>query len=168
MIAALNELLTPSEIRLIRHLADGFRLAPDSVHGPVHWLTVLRNGLHLASHHPCEVAVVRLFALIHDSCRYDEWSDPGHGPRAADLAEKLHADGCYHLSSPQLALLLTACRIHNGAGPQSDPTLGVCLDADRLDLGRVGITPDPALLSTGLAKDIASRWAWDELGEPVV
>jgi uncharacterized protein len=40
--------------------------------------------------------------------------------------------------------------------PQSDPTLAVCLDADRLDLGRVGITPDPLRLSTSTAKSIAS------------
>ena len=40
--------------------------------------------------------------------------------------------------------------------PQSEPTLAVCLDADRLDLGRVGITPDPLRLSTFAAKAIAS------------
>jgi uncharacterized protein len=62
-----------------------------------------------------------------------------------------------------LDLLVTACNIHNGAGPQSDPTLSVCLDADRLDLGRVGITPDSRLLSTPTAKSIATRQAWHEL-----
>jgi hypothetical protein len=40
--------------------------------------------------------------------------------------------------------------------PQSDPTLAVCLDADRLNLGRVGITPDPLRLSTSTAISIAS------------
>jgi hypothetical protein len=30
----------------------------------------------------------------------------------------------------------------------TDPTVGVCFDADRLDLGRVGIEPDPELMST--------------------
>jgi hypothetical protein len=34
---------------------------------------------------------------------------------------------------------------------------------DRLDLGRVGITPDPVLLSTSTARDIATRLAWHEL-----
>jgi hypothetical protein len=55
-----------------------------------------------------------------------------------------------------MELLVTACRIHNGGMPQSEPTLAVCLDADRLDLGRVGITPDPLRLSTSTAKAIAS------------
>jgi len=38
-----------------------------------------------------------------------------------------------------------------------EPTLAVCLDADRLDLGRVGITPDPLRLSTSTAKAIAKN-----------
>jgi hypothetical protein len=38
---------------------------------------------------------------------------------------------------------------------QSNPTLAVCLDADRLDLGRVGITPDPLRLSTATAREMA-------------
>ena len=45
--------------------------------------------------------------------------------------------------------------------PQSEPTLAVCLDADRLDLGRVGITPDPLRLSTSTARDIARLRALD-------
>ena len=35
----------------------------------------------------------------------------------------------------------------------SDPTVGACWDADRLDLPRVWITPDPALLSTARAHE---------------
>lgn len=164
MNEAMSDLLTPDEVRLLRHLQDQFRLGPHSDHGPRHWLTVLRNGLHLASHHPAEVPVVRLFALIHDSCRHDEWRDPDHGPRAAELAERLHGDGWFQLEPLSLELLLTACRIHNGADPQDEPTLAVCLDADRLDLGRVGIRPDPKHLSTDRARDIARRGAWHELG----
>jgi len=55
-----------------------------------------------------------------------------------------------------ISLPHSPCRIHNGGMPQSEPTLAVCLDADRLDLGRVGITPDPEYLSTLTAKSIAS------------
>ncbi len=70
-------------------------------------------------------------------------------------------DALLNLNS--MLLLVTACEIHNGAGPQTDQTLAVCLDADRLDLGRVGITPDPTQLSTSTARDIANRLAWQEL-----
>jgi uncharacterized protein len=34
-----------------------------------------------------------------------------------------------------------------------DPTIGACWDADRLNLWRVGKTPDPRLLSTAAARD---------------
>jgi uncharacterized protein len=70
-------------------------------------------------------------------------------------------DALLNLNS--MLLLVTACEIHNGAVPQTDQTLAVCLDADRLDLGRVGITPDPTQLSTSTARDIANRLAWQEL-----
>ena len=64
--------------------------------------------------------------------------------------------GHFHLDGPRMELLVTACRIHIGGMPQSNSTLAVCLDADRLDLGRVGIIPDSRLLSTSTAKSIAS------------
>ena len=107
--------------------------------------------------------IVRLFALFHDSCRHDEYADPGHGPRGAQLAIVFRQAGHFHLDDPRMELLVTACRIHNGGMPQSNSTLAVCLDADRLDLGRVGITPDPEYLSTPTAKSIATRQAWHEL-----
>jgi len=61
------------------------------------------------------------------------------------------------IPNPQSPISLphSACRIHNGGMPQSEPTLAVCLDADRLDLGRVGITPDPLRLSTATAREMA-------------
>ncbi len=34
------------------------------------------------------------------------------------------------------------------APSSEDPTVGVCFDADRLDLGRVDVEPDPELMST--------------------
>jgi hypothetical protein len=44
--------------------------------------------------------------------------------------------------------LFVACRDHNGGPPTSDPTLGVCWDADRINIWRVGITPREEFLST--------------------
>ncbi|MGB5446898.1 MAG: hypothetical protein WBM99_15485, partial [Psychromonas sp.] len=35
----------------------------------------------------------------------------------------------------------------------TDPTIGTCWDADRLDLGRYGIYPKAQFLSTEAAKD---------------
>ena len=140
-----------------------FRLGTKTSHGPRHWLTVLRNGLYHCQHHPAEIEVVRLFALFHDSCRHNEYGDPQHGPRGAELAIAFRKAGHFELDDSRMDLLTTACRIHNGGAVQSDPTLAVCLDADRLDLGRVGITPDPERLSTTTARRIAREGLWSEL-----
>ena len=156
-------MLTPTELPLWKLVTAQFRLGPHSDHGPSHWLKVRRNGLYLAIHHAADEEVVRLFALFHDSCRENEFRDPLHGPRGAQLAIEFRKADHFHLADPRMELLVTACNIHNGGPPQSEPTLAVCLDADRLDLGRVGITPDPARLSTATAQSIATRHAWDEL-----
>jgi hypothetical protein len=113
--------------------------------------------MELCRHHPADGEIVRLFALFHDSCRHDEYADPGHGPRGAQLAIDFRLFHLLKIPNIQYPISLphSPCRIHNGAPPQSNPTLAVCLDADRLDLGRVGITPDPQLLSTTTAREMA-------------
>ena len=156
-------MLEPFELILWQLVTEQFLLDRDSIHGPSHWMTVRRNGLYLAKLHGADPEIVRLFAVFHDSCRTNEYADPEHGPRGSVLAEAFRAAGHFQLDDNRMDLLVTACRIHNGGLPQSEPTLAVCLDADRLDLGRVGINPDPKLLSTTTAKDIASRQAWWEL-----
>jgi uncharacterized protein len=148
-------LLFPHEIPLWQLVIAQFSLTEPTDHGPSHWLNVLRNGMELCHNHPADEEIVRLFALFHDSCRHDEYADPGHGPRGAQLAIHFRQAGHFHLDDTRMTLLVTACEIHNGAPPQSNPTLAVCLDADRLDLGRVGITPDPLLLSTPTAQKMA-------------
>lgn len=155
--------LCSDEIPLWQRVMGQFRLPEPSCHGVFHWLTVLRHGMVLCRLHPADVEIVRLFALFHDSRRQDEHADPGHGPRGAQLAIDFRQAGHFQLDDARMALLVTACEIHNGGPPQSDPTLAVCLDADRLDLGRVGITPDPEYLSTLTARSIAARQAWHEL-----
>lgn len=152
-----ENILLPDERPLWQLVSAQFRL-PDSLdHGPIHWFTVRQNGLHLCQYHPADEEVVRLFALFHDSCREDEYRDPGHGPRGAKLALEYRRAGHFHLDDARMTLLVTACEIHNGAQAQSDPTIGVCLDADRLDLPRVGIIPDPEFLSTSTGKNLAAN-----------
>ncbi len=156
-------MLLPHELPLWQLVTAQFRLGQHTDHGPSHWLTVRRNGLYLARHHDADEEIVRLFAVFHDSCRENEFRDPQHGPRGAQLAIAFRQAGHFHLDDLRMDLLATACKIHNGAPPQTEPTLAVCLDADRLDLGRVDITPAPEYLSTLTAKSIAKRQAWHEL-----
>jgi uncharacterized protein len=44
-------------------------------------------------------------------------------------------------------------RLHSDGHVEGEPALRACWDADRLDLGRVGIRPDPAYLCTNPARD---------------
>ena len=157
--------LQSSVLPLWKLVTAQFRLGPQSDHGPSHWRTVRRNGLYLARHHAADEEIIRLFAVFHDSCRENEYRDPQHGQRGAQLALAFRQAGHFQLDDLRMDLLVTACNIHNGGPPQTEPTLAICLDADRLDLGRVGITPDPDLLSTTTAQNIATRQAWDELAE---
>jgi uncharacterized protein len=130
----------------------------DSLHGQNHWRRVASVGLDLAHATPgADVRVVLLFALLHDSQRENEDDDPGHGERAAQLARELHAEGILDLGAGQLDKLVLACRTHTDGTRSTDPTVGVCFDADRLDLGRVGIEPDPELMSTNAGRERASR-----------
>ena len=126
-----------------------------SVHGPDHWRRVERNGLLLATRTGADIAIVRLFALFHDSRRENDGWDDGHGARGADYAATLRGTA-YHLPDDRFHLLHYACVWHTDGGNHDDPTIGTCWDADRLDLGRVGVIPDPQFMSTEFGREIAA------------
>jgi uncharacterized protein len=104
-----------------------------------------------------EVAVVQLFAVFHDSMRENEFMDPDHGMRGYNLAVQLGATK--DLTARQQDQLGAACILHDSGMKHEDPTVGVCWDADRLDLPRVGITPNPLYFSTeaGVA-EVREKW----------
>lgn len=123
------------------------------VHGELHWRTVGANGLWLAESVPAvDTQVVFLFALLHDTMRENDYTDPDHGRRAAAFAGELHAEELLGITSAQLELLQHACAEHADGTVSADATVGACWDADRLDLPRVGVTPRPDLFSTDLAR----------------
>ena len=125
-------------------------------HGVSHWERVERNGLLLATP-DCDLTVIRLFAYIHDSCRENDGCDVQHGPRAAKMMNSLRHTLLKDLSDHQFELLQTACDLHTTVHRTGDPTIDACFDADRLDLGRVNITPDPAKMATEKGKELASK-----------
>jgi hypothetical protein len=53
--------------------------------------------------------------------------------------------------------LFRACCNHTDGTLSADSTIATCWDADRLDLGRVGIVPDPAFMSTMTGRELACR-----------
>jgi uncharacterized protein len=130
-----------------------------SLHGEEHWRRVAAAGLALLPETPAaDPAVVFLFAIFHDSMRFNDGHDPRHGPRGAALAGELRG-GAFDLDDAKMHLLGFACEEHTEGGVGRDPTVGVCWDADRLNLWRVGIRPDPRLLSTGAARN-GGRIMW--------
>jgi uncharacterized protein len=130
------------------------------IHGLPHWRRVRENGLALAERTGADVRVVELFAWLHDSRRLNDGRDPAHGARAEAFARSLRGT-LVHLDDPAFELLAYACRHHTDGLRRGDPTVLTCWDADRLDLGRVGIRPDPRYLCTDAAKDREMlKWAY--------
>lgn len=129
-------------------------LDPSSIHGPEHWKYVERNGLLLAKLNGADETVVRLFALFHDSRRFDDGYDMEHGPRGAELAKMMRGT-LYDVSDYQYKMLINACEWHTTKRSTGIITIDTCFDADRLDLPRAGYIPDPTKMATADGKKIA-------------
>lgn len=125
-------------------------------HGRPHWDRVAEFGRRIAAAEGLDTRLITLFAYFHDSKRENEGIDPEHGPRAADYVLTFSARDL-RISTGDLERLAFACRHHTHERPTDDVTILACWDADRLDLGRVGIIPDPDRLHTNTAKMIARR-----------
>lgn len=144
--------LSPSQVVDILRIVRGrHALRLDGIHGEGHWLRVRENGLELAEETGADLAVVELFALLHDAARRTEGTDGGHGDRAARFAREL-SGRAFDLSADRLDLLLLACRDHEAGRVDGPVTVRTCWDADRLDLWRCGVRPDPDLLCTEAAR----------------
>ena len=136
-------------------IISSFRVDHASIHGPKHWKREEANGLQIAARNGANVDVVRLFAVLHDSCREDDAFEMEHGLKAAKYAKDLRGR-LFDLADDSFDLLYCACEWHSHGKLSSDPTIGACWDADRLDLVRIGIIPDPRFLSTPAGREIAS------------
>lgn len=137
---------------LLRVLRREFRLDWGGIHGAPHWARVRMNGLHLAGDTGARVDVVECFALLHDSQRIHDGRDGEHGARAADYARSINSEWL-HLDVTGLDMLIYACAYHSDGLTEADVTVQTWWDADRLDLGRVGIRPEPVRLCTVPARE---------------
>jgi uncharacterized protein len=137
---------------VIQLATDRFMLDIHGAHGLSHWQRVESRGLALAAQTGAIASVVSHFAYLHDACRENERFDPQHGPRSADWCQALWRDGYLDLTIPELELLTYACRHHTDGRTQADVTVQTCWDADRLDIGRVGIAPALRFLCTPAAR----------------
>ena len=116
-------------------LLDAVRILSPSAgspdHGEEHWRRVAANGLALVAEIDAEVGadrlIVVLFAIFHDSMRFTEYVDVGHGKRGGFLACCLNAE-LLGLPEDRLDLLYRACDGHTDGKISDDPTIGACCD----------------------------------------
>lgn len=136
---------------LIAHLRAQFQINWMGHHGIPHWMRVRANGLMLAKENGANTHVLELFAFFHDARRCNEHQDDGHGARGAQLAMQLR--GLYfEATDKEMDLLKLACQGHSDGMLEAELTVQTCWDSDRMDLGRVGIDPNPDYLCTEAAR----------------
>jgi uncharacterized protein len=153
--------MTEEFLARVRNYATSiFRCGSASIHGLSHWRRVENSARLICKDTSADLMVVCFFAYLHDACRLNDGKDLQHGPRAADLLSQLPEDITV-LNEAQLYLLDKAIRHHTEGNTSDDPTIGACWDADRLDLGRVGITPSDKWMSTKSGKKIAALGSKD-------
>ncbi len=161
----MSETLITAELR--KRVIRTFPMGPQSIHGPAHWTRVEENAFRIREETDADPQVLLLFALFHDSMRQNEIIDEGHGRRGAEYAAKLREEGWFKLEDAAFELLVEACIKHTDGETEGHPTMITCWDADRLDLWRCGIKPEPSRMCTQTArqKEIID-WAMKRSGGP--
>jgi len=145
---------------LLNEIRHGFALRVDGIHGEAHWARVHESGLRLAEQTGADREILELFAYLHDSKRQNNGWDRKHGIRAAEYVRMLRGS-LLALSDEKLEWLVYACAYHSDGLTEANVTIQTCWDADRLDLGRIDIRPDPRHLCTAAARDPALiEWAF--------
>lgn len=152
---------------LLSEAESRFTLGTASIHGPAHWKAVLVNGMTLAQELQCDRAFVAVFSLLHDCKRENEWHDPRHGARAADVAREINGR-FFDFGPNRLTRLTEALHWHDAGKVHSDIDISCCWAADRIELRRVGIEPAKwgfcemtwsiarQILSKGRSKNVAT------------
>lgn len=144
-------------IKRLREYAIKHSILGDySVHGVSHWDRVARNADILITSDVDDL-VVKAFAYIHDVERVNDSDDLQHGPRAAMLVDEIRSSELSFLNDQEIEQLKEACRLHTLRHRTEDATVNACFDADRLDLGRVGITPNPDKMATIQGRILADK-----------
>ena len=142
---------------LLKQIQRDTNIWKSDIHGIFHWQRVEENGLMLGKVTGADITIVSYFSYLHDCQRWNEDDDPGHGPRAASYAKNNR--NLIDLNDDQFQKLLKACEEHTYAMPSDhesiDVTLATCWDADRLDIGRVGLEVDSQYLFTDFAKEFS-------------
>ena len=159
-----HPLLTPAREQydkqgMIAAIREQFRISWHGIHGANHWARVLHHGITIGTERSADLLVIELFAFLHDSQRHSDGGDHYHGRRGAEYARSLNTV-YFELSAPRIDALCEAIEHHSGGKVHDHATVQTCWDADRLDLGRVSITPSPKFLSQEAVKHIDAAYRW--------
>lgn len=145
-------------IKNVREFAiNHMYLGDDSLHGIHHWDRVFNIACRFLNVPEVDTDVVFCFAYLHDVERRDDGYDEEHGPRAAALIDEIRDSVLGFLDDKQIALLKEACALHTVCHRIGNPTIDACFDSNRLDLGRVGIVPDPEKMATAEGAALARK-----------
>jgi len=86
---------------------------------------------------------------LHDWARHDDYGGNEHAHKSAELAKRIIKKNWPNIDSEKI---IKAIYFHADGLVSNDPLIGSIWDADRITLTRLGIMPDPKLLSTKIAK----------------
>ena len=118
-----------------------------NIYGKSHFDNVMRNGMTLLV--PlANKNVIIAFAYLHDVERSNDANDRSHGEKAALLVDAIKNIYLSEFTEDEISLLKEACKLHGRTHKTGNITLDICLDADRLDLPRMGIIPTPEQMAT--------------------
>ena len=143
-------------------VVDDPELKKSYIHGPDHWARVERNAIYIGKQIGADLDVIKLFALFHDCKRRNDGIDPGHGRRGAEFAKRFRTV-LIDISDDQFNCFYNACKLHTRQIHTKDITMGACWDADRLDLGRIGMQPSSKFMNTTIAINIVDNNGWENL-----
>lgn len=119
-------------------------------------MKVSERGLYLAERTPgADETVIQLFGFLHDCQRKTEGIDQRHGLRAGEHIKNIRNNLLKGLTDDQFEKLEYAITFHNAGLTDDDPTIGCCWDADRLEIGRVGMRIKKRFMSTEAGKRLA-------------
>ncbi len=87
--------------------------------------------------------------FLHDCARENDFDGNSHAHKSADLARRIITK---YWTDVDVDKIYSAIYHHADGFTTSDPLIGCIWDADRITLTRLGITPNPELLSTNGAR----------------
>lgn len=141
---------------LLNEIKEQFQIDFYGDHGIYHWYFVYQNTKVLSEHYKIDSKVFKLFSILHDSKRVNEYYDEMHGKEAATYVKELFENKRINLEINDLNRLIFACDNHTKLDKSSDFAndliVQICIDSDKLDLGRVGIEPSSKYMLTSYAK----------------